>query len=103
MLIARWQIDARFGHKQAALDLLREWERDIGPKVGLAQLEFMLLTGSVGAREATIEADHKVPNLAALDAFFDAIAALPEHAAWGKKLEPHVVSGSSRWEIFRLL
>ena len=103
MFIARWQIEARFGHKQAALELMRKWEREIGPKVGLAEMEFTLLTGSVGAKEAVIEASHKLPTLAALDAMFETLAGIPEHAAWGMELEPHVVSGSSRWQIFRLL
>ena len=103
MFIARWQIEARFGHKQAALELMRKWEREIGPKVGLAEMDFTLLGGSIGAKEAVIEASHKLPTLAALDSMFEKIAAVPEHAAWGMELEPHVVSGSSRWQIFRLL
>nr|WP_281033457.1 MULTISPECIES: hypothetical protein [unclassified Mesorhizobium] len=40
MFSARWQIDAKFGHKQTVLDLLKKWEREIGSQVGLADLEF---------------------------------------------------------------
>lgn len=29
MIIARWHIDARFGHKQAVIDSLKTWSRDI--------------------------------------------------------------------------
>jgi len=34
MLIARWQIDARFGHKQTVIDLMQRWLRDVGSKAG---------------------------------------------------------------------
>ena len=103
MFVARWQIDARFGQKQAAIDLLRKWEREIGPQVGLGEMQFEILTGSIGAREATIEADHRVESLAQLEQFFEAIGKLDAHRQWGKELEPHVVSGTSHWQILRVL
>ncbi len=103
MFIARWQIDARFGQKTATIDLMRQWERDIGPQVGLDTMQFQLLTGSIGAREATIETDHQVETLAELETFFARIGELEAHHAWGKAMEPLVVSGSSKWEIFRVL
>jgi hypothetical protein len=103
MFSARWQIDARFGHKQTALELMRKWEREIGSQVGLADLKFQLMTGSVGAREATIEAHHQVESLAQLEAFFAKIAKIDAHAKWGKELEPYVVSGTSQWNIYRIV
>src|SRR5438045_3666803 len=51
MFSARWQIDAKFGNKQRVLDLMRQWERDIGSQVGLADMKFQIMTGSIGARE----------------------------------------------------
>jgi hypothetical protein len=44
-----------------------------------------------------------VENLGELNQTWDQLATLPEHQKWGKELEPHVVSGTSRWEIYRLL
>ena len=103
MFSARWQIDAKFGHKQTVLDLLKKWEREIGSQVGLADLKFRLMTGSIGAREATIESHHEVESLAQLEAFFAKIAKIDAHAKWGKELEPYVVSGTSQWQIFRIV
>jgi hypothetical protein len=103
MLIARWQIDARFGHKQNVIDLLRRWERDIGSKAGTGKMDFRLLTGSVGAREATVETNHTVESLAQLESFFEALGKIDAHKQWGKDLEPYVVSGSSAWNIYRVL
>lgn len=103
MFIARWQIDARFGHKQDAIDLMREWEREIGSKAGIDMTRSVIQTGSIGALEATIENNISVDSLAELEAFFAKIAKIPAHAEWGKRLEPHVVSGTSRWSIFRVV
>ncbi|MGX5802164.1 hypothetical protein ACWGS9_13050 [Bradyrhizobium sp. Arg314] len=103
MFSARWQIDAKFGHKQTALELMRKWEREIGSQVGLADLKFRLMTGSIGAREATIESHHEVESLAQLEELFAKIAKIDAHAKWGKELEPYVVSGTSLWQIFRIV
>jgi hypothetical protein len=103
MLIARWQIDARFGHKQTVIDLMQRWLRDVGSKAGTDTMDVKLLTGSVGAREATLEVNHTVESLAKLEQFFAAIGKLDTHKQWSKDLEPFVVSGSSRWDIYRIL
>jgi hypothetical protein len=100
---ARWQIDARFGQKQTVLELMREWERDIGSQVDIADLKFQIMTGSIGAREATVEAHHEVESLARLEEFFARIGKIDAHAKWGKQMEPHVVSGTSLWQVFRIV
>ena len=103
MFSARWQIDAKFGHKQTVLEMMRQWERDIGSQVGIEDLKFQIMTGSIGAREATIETHHQVESLARLEEFFAKIAKIDAHARWGKEMEPHVVSGTSLWQIFRVV
>ena len=103
MFVARWQIDARFGHKQTVTDLLRKWEREIGTKAGTDKMDFKILTGSIGAREATVEANHSVETIAQLEQFFAAIGRNDAHRQWGQDLEPHVVSGSAVWNIYRAL
>ena len=65
MLIARWQIDARFGYKQKVIDSLVQWTREIAPQVGLAKGQ--ILTGSIGALEATVEHNWEIADLAALE------------------------------------
>jgi hypothetical protein len=103
MFVARWQIDARFGHKQTAVELLRKWEREIGRQAGTDKMNFQLLTGSVGARESTIETNQTVESLAQLESFFAAIGKIEAHKQWGKEIEPYVVSGSPCWSIYRVL
>lgn len=73
------------------LELLKKWEREIGSQVGIADLKFQIMTGSIGAREATVESHHEVQSLAQLEEFFAKIGKIDAHAKWGKPVEhlPH--------------
>jgi hypothetical protein len=88
MFSARWQIDAKFGRKQTMLDLLKKWEREIGSQVGLDDLKFQIMTGSIGAREATVESHHQVESLAQLEEFFAKIGKIDAHAKWARRWSP---------------
>ncbi|MES2073036.1 MAG: hypothetical protein V4488_21970 [Pseudomonadota bacterium] len=101
MLIARWQINARFGQKQKVIDKLKSWALEIGPQAGLHRGR--LLTGSIGALEAAVVHEWEVADLGELDAAWAKLATIAAHAQWSIEMEPLVVSGSSRWEIFRVV
>ncbi len=101
MIVARWQFKARFGMKQAAIEVVKEWHQTIG--VGIGQTDYTIMTGSVGADEALVTVDVRVEDLAALSAQWDKLAHREDHKQWGTKLEPLIVSGSTRWEIFRIV
>jgi len=101
MLIARWQIDARFGHKQKVIDSIVQWTREIAPQVGL--LKGQMLSGSIGALEATVEHNWEVNDLAELERTWAKLGTIEAHKQWSKDLEPYVVSGTARWSIFRVL
>jgi len=102
-MVARWSIDAKFGYKQNVIDLMQRWSRDIGPQAGFAADKGRLLTGSVGALEATVQSEYLVKDLCELNQIWEKLATIAAHKQWGKELEPHVVSGTSRWEIYRVL
>lgn len=102
MMIARWHCEARFGHKQEALSLVKEWQEKIGSQTVIGD-DARILTGSVGAREATIEIDHEIDDLAQLQEFFDKIATIRMHQEWGKRMGEVIVSGSTYWEVFRIV
>ncbi len=103
MMIARWSIDAKFGDKQSVIDLMQRWLREIAPQVGFSPESTRLLTGSIGALEATVQTEHLVKDLSELSQAWEKLATIAAHKQWGKDLEPHVVSGTSRWEIYRVL
>ena len=101
MLIARWQIDARFGQKQTVIESISKWTKEIAPQVGL--LKGRMLSGSIGALEATVEHNWEVGSLAELEAAWSKLAKLEAHKQWSKALEPDDVSGTARWSIFRVI
>lgn len=103
MMIARWHIDARFGHKQEVLDAMAAWNRQFGTQIGWSADKVRISTGSVGALESTIEVEVTIRDLAELDASWAKLATLDGHRQWSKDLEPHVVSATPRWEILRLI
>lgn len=103
MMIARWHIDARFGHKQAVLDAVQAWGRDIGPQIGWGADRTRITTGSVGALEARVEVETSIENFAELDQAWAKLGKIDAHRQWSKDLEPYVVSGTPRWEIFRVV
>ena len=48
MIITRWQIDARFGHKEEVLKSVKQWREDIGTRIGWPMEKTRIMTGSVG-------------------------------------------------------
>jgi len=103
MMIARWTIDARFGRKQAALALMRQWWSDIAPRIGWSRDRARLLTGSLGAAESTIQVEVEIADLAQLDDAWAKLASVPEQETWAAALEPLVVSGTATWSVYRLV
>lgn len=103
MIVARWHIDARFGHKPAVVESLQAWCRDIAPQIGWTAGNLRLATGSVGALESAVELEVTLPDLSALDGSWTKLGAIAAHKEWSKGLESYIVSGTPRWEVYRVL
>lgn len=103
MMLARWQIDAKFGHKQKVIQSVKNWFAEIGEQVGWSKDDVRIITGSIGARESTVISEVPIEDLAELNEAFEQLGDIDAHAQWSKNLEPSIVSGSHRWEIFRVV
>ncbi|MFQ5936322.1 MAG: hypothetical protein ACE5LB_07945, partial [Acidiferrobacterales bacterium] len=103
MMIARWRIEARFGHKQAAIDSLKQWNREIGAQVGWTEDKLRIVTGAVGALESTIEQEVLIEDLAELNDAWAKLGTIEAHKQWSKDLEPYVVSGTPHWQVLRVV
>ncbi len=103
MMIARWQIEARFGHKQTVIDSLKKWTAEIGSQIGWTEDKVRILSGSIGALESTVQTEVLVADLAELNAAWNKLGAIEAHKEWSKGLEPYIVSGTPRWEILRIV
>lgn len=103
MIVARWSIDARFGQKQIVIDSLKKWHKEIGVQIGWSEDKVRILTGSVGALESTVQSEIVLKDLAELSASWDKLGAIEAHKHWSRDLETYVISGTNRWEIFRIV
>lgn len=103
MIVARWSIDARFGHKQSVIDSMNTWMTEVGSQIGWTKEHTRLLTGSVGTLESTVQTEVVLKDLAELGAAWDKLATIEAHKRWSKEIEPYVVSGTPRWEVLRVL
>ena len=103
MLIARWQVEARFGYKQSAINSMKKWLKDVGSQAGWKPGKVRLITGSIGANESTIETEMKIKDLKELDEAWAKLSKLEAHKKWGKEFEKYVVSGTARWTIYRIV
>jgi hypothetical protein len=44
-----------------------------------------------------------VADLAELDRVWTKLAAIEAHRQWGMELEPHIVSGTAKWSVYRVV
>lgn len=103
MMIARWYIDARFGHKQTVIDSLQQWMEEIGTQIGWTKDKVRILTGSVGALESAVIGEVTIADLSELNEAWEKLATIEAHKQWSKDLEPYVVSGSQYWRVYRVV
>jgi hypothetical protein len=103
MMIARWQFTAKFGYKQKAIELIKEWNVEIGSQTDIDVTSERIVTGSVGAGEGLVETEMNIEGLGELDQFFDKIATVEMHEQWGRDMGEVIVDGSTKWEVFRVV
>ncbi|PKI13875.1 hypothetical protein [Colwellia sp. 12G3] len=103
MMIAKWCIDAKFGHKPEVVESLTQWFEEIGSQIGWTKDNSRILVGSVGALESSIISEITIESLTDLNDAWQKLGDIEEHKAWSKTLEPHVVSGTPKWEIYRII
>ncbi len=102
MMVARWSIDAKFGHKPEVLDSLNKWFDEIGSQIGWTKDKYRILVGSVGALESQVVSEITLNSLTELNDSWQKLGEIGNHKQWSKELEPHVVSGTQKWEVFRI-
>lgn len=103
MMIARWTVEARFGHKSQAIGLLQEWYEQIGSQTDIDLSTKRIVSGSVGVSEAVIETEFEIGGLGELQEFFNKIGSIKMHDEWGRKMGDVVVSGSAVWHVCRVI
>lgn len=100
MYLVRWQFQVRFGHLNEALKLLRQWEFDVGQRVGWRASSIRVLQGVLGASRSTIELETHADSLSDLESSWADMEKNPHHHEAMKALEKVVVSGTDQWSVY---
>jgi len=103
MMIARWQFQAKFGYKNEAIKSITKWYDEIGTQIGWTKNKVRIVTGSVGASEAVVECEIQIKDMKELDASWAKLATIKKHKTWGKQFEKYIISGSTKWEFYRVV
>ena len=67
------------------------------------KISLRVTTGSIGVNESRFECEYTVESLEQLQKMWEDMSTMEAHQQFGKDLEPIIVSGSNRWEIFRVV
>lgn len=90
-------------NRKQSIDLIEEWNTQIGAQTNIDLSAARIITGSVGASEGLVENELEIDSLKDLDDFFAKIASIKMHSEWGRKMGEVIVSGSTRWEVFKVV
>lgn len=89
MMIAKWCIDAKFGHKPAVVKSLTQWFEQIG----WTKDNSRILVGSVGSLESNIISEITIESLTDLNNAWQKLGDIEEHKAWSTGSFYHSFNG----------
>lgn len=100
MYLVRWQFQVRFGHLKEVLGILRQWEVDVGQRVGWRAQNLRVSQGMLGASRSNVEVETRVDNLGDLESSWADMERSPHHQEAMKALERFVVGGTDQWSVY---
>ena len=101
MYIARWLLTTHNGHKDAAIELLRKWETDVGERIGWRVGSVRVTSGSIGVSRSQLEFEVRVDSLSDLEGAWADMAKNPYHQQYSKELDAHITS--STWNVLEVV
>lgn len=101
MFIARWQFATQFGKTEDCIAILKKWEIDVGQRIGWRPGSVRILAGFLGVSESEVEFESRFDNLSDLESAWADMQRAHYHKEYLKMLEPMIVSGTNRWNVYR--
>ena len=103
MYVVRWKLQARFGHLKDVLNILRQWEFDVGQRVGWRASSIRVLQGMLGDSRDAVEIETRAESLGDLESSWADMEKSPHHGEAMRALERFVVSGTDQWSVFKTI
>jgi hypothetical protein len=104
MFLANWSFDMQYGTREETLGVIKELEGEFKKTSGWKAKNTKVLWGSIGVPESRITLQHEFDTLADLESSWND---LHKNGAFFKqvvsRMKPLVISGSPRWEIYRVV
>ena len=103
MLLCQWHLDIVYGHQADALAILRAWgvEKAASSEFRRARAT-RLMVGHVGVSPSLVVDEYTFDSLGDFEAALGDMGA-PQFRRHSDALAPHVVPGSQRWEVYRVV
>jgi len=103
MYLVRWQLQARFGHLKDVLNILRQWEFDVGQRVGWKASSLRVCQGMLGQSRSLVELETRVESLSDLESSWADMEKSPHHGEAMRGLERYVVGGTDTWSVYNVI
>jgi hypothetical protein len=100
MFLIRSIAQAQSGHRDDAVALMKEFAADTHKELGAP--EARILTGSIGPEDSTVVMETVVKSLAEFEQGLEATNKWPGMQRYGKKFAELFVSGTHRFETYRI-
>ena len=103
MFVAAWNIDLNYGSREDVLRIVKEF--DARSREIWKSKRSRILWGSIGVPESRLVLEREFETLADLEASWDGLRKLGPEAfrEMIEKMKPHIVPGSPRWEVYRVI
>lgn len=101
MLIARLSFKAAPGKRDKCLELLKNWQRDVGDRSGVRTAATRISYGYVGHENGELEYEMRVDTLSDLENIWKDLDSNPHHAEYMGQLTA-LASGGFRWCVHKL-
>jgi len=98
--ICRWSFNAPFGKRGKALELAKEWEKQVAKTVKFPNVRTRSYVGHIGASESLVVIDSEFRSLKEFEEGQKKLSH-PKQDAWAKRIAPYIVPGTQKWEVFR--
>jgi hypothetical protein len=103
MFVAAWSFDMHYGAREETLATLKDLREKI-TKAGWKAKHTRVLAGSIGAPESRVIIEHEFASLADLEASWESLHKSAEmFKTMVGKMKPLIISGTPKWEIYRVV
>ena len=103
MYVVRWKLQARFGHLKDVLNILGQWEFDVGQRVGWRASSIRVIQGMLGDSRDAVEIETRAESLGDLESSWADMERSPHHVEAMRALERFVVSGTDTWTVYKTI